>query len=152
MAKPIEVRSLFEDRAREQILGRIIRLQPDATPRWGEMTVGQMLAHCAEAQEVLNGRPLEGTPWFLRLAGPLIRRAVLARRPFPRGVPTHPQYLKTEDEEFTTQRERLVAAVEAFARTEGDDYRHAMFGTMTPAERGWASYKHLDHHLTQFGV
>src|SRR3970040_1883839 len=54
----------------EACLARIERLAPDTPPRWGRMSVAQMLAHCAEVQQVMNGKPLEGTPWLLRLPRP----------------------------------------------------------------------------------
>jgi len=27
-----------------------------------------------------------------------------------------------------------------------------LFGALTADEHGWLTYKHLDHHLTQFGI
>jgi len=136
----------------EACLARIERLAPDTPPRWGRMSVAQMLAHCAEVQQVMNGKPLEGTPWLLRLAGPLIKRAVLSRRPYPRGAKTHPQYLQVSKKEFEAEKRRLLATLAGFHAAGGEGARHPLFGPLTADEAGWGSFKHLDHHLRQFGV
>lgn len=147
-------KSLYTPEVYDHCLDRIDRLAPDTQPEWGSMTAAQMFAHCAEVQEVANGsRKLEGTPLLLRLLGPLIRRAVVNDRPYPRDTRTHPQYRQTERREFDAEKQRLLLALEAFRRAENDPPpRHPLFGTLNHEERGWSSYKHLDHHLRQFGV
>jgi hypothetical protein len=143
--------SLRDPAVAASLRGRIERLTPTTTPRWGRMSVGQMLAHCAEVEEVMNGKPLTGTPWYIRLLGPLIKRAVVGMRPYSRGIRTHPQYLVDGEHDFAAERRRLLDAIEGASRNEsGVD--HPIFGRLTAEEAGWASYKHLDHHLRQFGV
>lgn len=111
-----------------------------------------MLAHCAEVQDVANGKPLVGTPWFVRLLAPFIRRTVVSENPYPKGLRTHPQYVQAAVRDFETERARLLVALEGFRAARHSPGSHPLFGDMTEAERGWASYKHLDHHLRQFGV
>lgn len=138
----------------ERCTDRLARLDPSSEPAWGEMDAAQMLAHCAEVQEVMNGKSLESTPLLLRLLGPIVKRVVLSSRPFPRGVRTHPQYLVAEPRDFEEQRARLRGAMDEFRSLAQEDRVpvHPVFGKLGPAEAGWASYKHLDHHFTQFGV
>lgn len=145
---------LHDPAAFEDCLQRLGRLTPESRPLWGEMSVGQMLAHCAEVQEVLNGKPLEGTPWFLELSGPILKRIILARRPYPRNAATHPQYLVTDGREFDLEMRRLREALQGYRDRAPADrgIDHAIFGAMSADETGWAAYKHLDHHLAQFGV
>ena len=48
---------------------------------------------------------------------------------------------------------RLIAELETTRQTRpGASTRHPLFGDLTFEEAGWLYYKHLDHHLTQFGV
>ena len=150
----VEINNLFTPAAYEECLRRIDRMSAAAAPRWGSMTAAQMLAHCAEVQEVMNGsRALSGTPLAARLLAPLIRRLVVGEKPYPRNARTHPQYLQAGERDFERERARLLAALEAFRATEhGPPVRHALFGALSPGERGRASYKHLDHHLRQFAV
>ncbi len=117
------------------------------------MTAAQMLAHCAAVQEVANGdRALEGTPFLVRLFGPLIRRMVVSEKPYPRGARTHPQYEQSEPRDFAREKERLLHLLAAFRAAEHEPPAHPIFGELNHEERGWAGYKHLDHHLRQFGV
>lgn len=144
--------SLLDAEVYDDCLRRIGRLAPDTPPRWGRMEVAQMLAHCAEVQEVMNGKPLEGTPWLFRLVRPLIKRAVLSRRPYPKGVKTHPQYLQRSEKHFEPEKRRLLEALAEFRASGAKGARHPLFGPLTPEEAGWGAFKHLDHHLRQFGA
>jgi len=146
--------SLYSDAVYHESLERIDRLSPDSVPVWGTMTAAQMLAHCADVQEVGNGsRELEGTPFLVRLFGPLIRRMVVSEKPYPRGARTHPQYEQRELRDFESEKARLLERLAAFRATEHDaPARHPIFGELNHEERGWAAYKHLDHHLRQFGL
>lgn len=152
MADSTERRDLNDPDVYEEVRRRVEALEPDATPQWGEMNVAQMLAHCVEVQKVMNDGPLEGTPWYLRLAGPLIKRLVLSDRAFPRNVATHPQYDVGPDKEFETEKQRLLGTLSAFRARSRAGVDHPVFGRLTPEEAGWSAYKHLDHHLRQFGV
>ena len=147
-----ERRDLNDPDVYDEVLRRIEALEPETTPEWGEMDVAQMLAHCVEVQKVMNGGPLEGTPWYVRLAAPLIKRMVLAGGAFPKNVPTHPQYEVGPDHDFATEKRRLLEALAAFRTRGRAGIDHPIFGRLTPEETGWGAYRHLDHHLTQFGV
>lgn len=116
------------------------------------MSVAQMFAHCAEIQEVANGKNLVGTPVIVRMFAPLIRRMVVGDKPYPRDTRTHPQYAQADERDFEMEKLRLLAALDSFADAGPRASRHPIFGHMSAEERGWSSYKHLDHHLTQFGV
>ena len=152
----MEHRSVYDPDVHAEMEGRIGNLTPDSAPVWGTMSVGQMLSHCAEVQEVFNGeKTLQKTPLFAKLIKGVIRKGVLGDRPYSRGLQTHPQYRQTEPKEFEREKERLLEGLARFV--EMDEARaarieHPLFGRMTREERGWGIYKHLDHHLRQFGV
>ncbi len=151
----MERRDFYDRDTYEALLGRIARLMPDAAPGWGRMNAAQMCAHCAEVAEVANGKALVGTPWYVRLMGGLIKKMVLSDKPYPRSAKTHPQYEIGAGVSFEEQKARLLevlAAMHSAGRARGGQSRHPIFGAMTADEQGWATYKHLDHHLTQFQV
>jgi len=56
---------------------------------------------------------------------------------------------------FENERERLAGLIDRFAG-EGaggcTNLPHSFFGKLTPEEWSILMYKHLDHHLRQFGV
>jgi hypothetical protein len=148
----MEIKSIYDLTTYESMVGRINQLTSESQPQWGKMSVGQMLAHCAEVQDVSNGKPLKGTPWFINLIGGFVKKMVLNKDPYPKNIRTHPQYLTTEPEDFETQKERLLLSLKAMIALGKISSRHPIFGEMTPDEKGWGMYKHLDHHLGQFGV
>lgn len=152
----MERRNFYDPATYSALIGRIERLTADAEPAWGTMDAAQMLSHCAEVAEVAAGsRPLVGTPWLVRLMGGLIKRMVLSDRPYPRNGRTHPQYVMETAVDFEEQRGRLLAVLQALSDAGPEAVgrlRHPIFGAVTADEAGWAAYKHLDHHLTQFGV
>ena len=147
-------KSLHSSDVYHDCLDRIERLTPGSKPQWGRMSVAQMLAHCAEIQEVSNGKPLENTPVIAKLFKAAIRKMVVGDKPFPKNTRTHPLYKQASDRDFVTEKQRLLNALERFVRDASGQQEslHPLFGKMTPAESGWSMYKHLDHHLSQFGV
>jgi hypothetical protein len=74
---------------------------------------------------------------------------------WPRGVPTRPEIEQgrggTPPAEWQTDRAELLGFLNAFAgcQTFGE---HPAFGKMS--QRDWLTwgYRHVDHHLRQFGV
>ncbi len=151
----MERKNFYDNDIYEALLGRIARLTSDAAPDWGKMSAAQMCAHCAEVAEVANGKTLVGTPWYVRLMGGMIKKMVVSEKPFPRGARTHPQYEIGATVGFDEQKARLLAVLRAMhsaGRDQAGENRHPIFGAMTADEHGWVTYKHLDHHLTQFRV
>ena len=69
--------------------------------------------------------------------------------------PTAPALLVKDDPDFETERARLDGLIDRFA-TGGaaacTTHPHAFFGKLTPDQWSILVYKHLDHHLRQFGA
>jgi hypothetical protein len=75
--------------------------------------------------------------------------------PFTKNSPTHPTFIVTEERDFAREKERLVGLIREFS--EGGEAKcttapHAFYGPLTRKEWGMGTYKHLDHHLRQFGA
>ena len=145
-------KSIYDDLVYQECRSRIDQIEQDTKPQWGKMSAAQMFAHCAEIVEVSNGKALENTPLIAKLFKNTIRKMVVGETPYPRSTKTHPQYLQVMPRDFERQKERLLAALSNLKSQRGIPIVHALFGTLTEEEKGWAMYKHLDHHLTQFGV
>ena len=151
----MEIKSLFDQDVYNSFTERVHKLTPDTQPQWGEMDVAQMLAHCAEIQEVANGsKPLENTPFYVKLFKGYIRKMVVNDQPYKHGLPTHPQYLQSDKKEFEKEKARFLEALTYFENHSPDEKHpeHPLFGKMTGQELGWGMYKHHNHHLEQFGV
>jgi len=148
------VNDLFDDEDRQAILDRIDRLTP-ATPRqWGRMDVAQMMAHCAfPLEQAVAGRARQRL--IGRIFGPFARKKVLSEAPFNRNSPTDPDFKVADPREFAVEKTRLLAAIEAFVqrgRAQISRSIHPFFGRLSGGDWGWLMFKHLDHHLKQFGV
>ena len=145
-------KNIYDTDVYDACLQRLDALTADAQPEWGKMTPAQMLAHCAEIQEVFNGKPLENTPFIVKLFKGSIRKIVVGDKPYAKNNQTHPQYRITDGHAFEAEKTRLLSAMTTFRETDPAQHVHVLFGPMTREEKGWAVYKHLDHHLQQFGV
>lgn len=147
--------SLFVPADREALSRRLAELRPEASRQWGKMDPGQMLAHCALGLEaVLSDRPAKQV--FLgKLLAPFIRGSVLGDRPFKRHAPTDATFVVADPRPFEAERLRLATVIDRFVQRGPravDQAVHLFFGRLSGDEWGILMYKHLDHHLRQFGV
>ena len=150
------MKNLYHQETYQDCLDRINKLTSDTQPQWGKMNIAQMMAHCAEIQDVSNGKDLKGTPILVKLFKGQIRKMVVGPKPYKKETPTHPQYrMAATSKEFDTEKEHLLGALEQFFSEDqerSNRRKHPLFGLMTREEKGWSMFKHLDHHLSQFGV
>ncbi len=140
----------------EEIRDRLARLQPDSPRQWGTMSAPQAVAHCATAMEWIVG---DRTPPRMGLAsifGRIIKSKVIGGdTPFRRNSPTSKDLVITDERDFNAERNRLTVLIDRFAAAGPagcTKHPHTFFGPMTPDEWAILTYKHLDHHLRQFGV
>ncbi len=147
------MKTLWQPQDLAEIRARIARLPPDARPGWGKMDAGRMVVHLAQQLRIATGDlrcQARKTPlrWF-----PL-KHLVFYVLPIPRGVPTAPELLERHPETWEADRAELDAVLDRFvARSPGGEWpSHPTFGTMTGKTWGVMAYKHMDHHLRQFGV
>ena len=147
--------TLFQLTAAGEILNRLEKLQPDAKPLWGKMNVSQMLAHCqVPLQASLGEKQLKRTFMGL-LFGKIGKKQVLKPEPFKKNLPTDPRFVIKNTPDFTTEKQQLSSLIQKFSITNSEEVAarpHPFFGKMTSDEWGWLQWKHLDHHLRQFGA
>jgi hypothetical protein len=149
------MKTLFEKLAAAEILQRLSVLQPGSERLWGKMDAAQALAHCSAGMEMALGDTLPPRVLIGRLIGPLFRSAYSNEKPLQRGSPTHPSLIVSDQRDFAREQERIAGLVDRFSAAGPGGctgHPHPFFGKLTPAEWGTGMYKHLDHHLRQFGV
>ena len=147
--------SLFNRTDAQSILNRLDHLTPKTPGLWGRMTVSQMLAHCAEAMETATGKKNYPRTLLGRILGPLFKRSYFNNKPFPKNSPTDKHFIILNEPDFAVEKERLRNSICEFADGGGENctkHPHSFFGKLAPEEWSIAMYKHLDHHLRQFGV
>lgn len=149
------MKSLFERETLNEVIARIEKLQPAAQRVWGKMDVAQMMAHCSATFEVASGRVVLPRMFIGRILGPFLKPHFSNEKPFAKNGPTHPTFVISNARDFAREREQLLDLVRRF-HTGGEEqctkHPHAFFGPLTPREWGIGMYKHLDHHLRQFGA
>jgi hypothetical protein len=145
---------LLHDAGRgNEVRSRLHALEPAAQPLWGKMTVDQMLHH---ANIVLMESLGEHTarPNIRGLPEPLVRWAIL-NLPWGKGAPTRPDMLIPAGQryDFDDERSRCLVMIDRFlARPMDAPWPRAANFAMTGRHWSQLQYKHLDHHLRQFGV
>jgi hypothetical protein len=150
------MKNLYEPATVNEIRARIASLGPSTQRQWGKMTAPQMVAHCAIAMEwaVDDDRPPR--MFIGRLLAPLVTKKLLGDdEPMRRNSPTSPSLVITDERELDTERRRLLALVDRFAAggpAKCTTHPHTFFGKLTPAQWAILMYKHIDHHLRQFGA
>ena len=150
------MKNLFDKTRAEEVTRRIAQLSPDSSRQWGKMTVSQMLAHCTVGLGTATGAKKPPRALVGRILGPIIKPLAFRNdEGMRKNSPTAPIFIIEGQPEFQTEQARLIDLVERFG-TEGPgcctDHPHAFFGRLKPEEWAILMYKHLDHHLRQFGV
>jgi len=149
------MKDIYNQRHTKEILDRIDQLQRDSQPLWGKMDVAQMLAHCSSFQDIAMGNSSSPRSWLGIVIGKFVKSIFYNDKPVPRNMSTIPTMLIVDKREFDIEKETLKQKIVTF-QSGGPEkcttHPHAFFGKFTPEEWGKGIYKHLDHHLKQFGV
>jgi hypothetical protein len=150
------MKNLFEPATVTEIQDRIARVRADSQRQWGKMSPSQALEHCARGLEMALGDTLPPRMFIGRILGGFVKPLALGDdKPMKRNSPTAPFLLVREEPEIGAERERLRTLVDRFAKGGAKGcttHPHTFFGPMTPEQWAILMYKHIDHHLRQFGA
>ena len=148
----MEVKNLFDASVKQQIIARINKLTPTTQRQWGKMDVAQMLAHCQMPLGVATGKHKLKRNFFLSLIGPLFKKQLFNEKPFKKNLPTDKSFVMVDPKDFEKEKQGLIQMITHFSETTMSDAPHPFFGKLTKEEWSKGTWKHLDHHLQQFGV
>ncbi|WP_299101470.1 DUF1569 domain-containing protein [uncultured Winogradskyella sp.] len=150
------MKNIFDKAVTDEVIERINKLSPETQPNWGKMSVDQMLAHCSVTYELdfedKHPKPKGLMKWVLKT---FIKKVVVSEKPYKKNSRTAPEFIITSEKEFNTEKERLtgyITKVQALGSNHYDQKESHSFGKLSVTEWNNMFYKHLDHHLTQFGV
>ncbi|MCR9227233.1 MAG: DUF1569 domain-containing protein [Flavobacteriaceae bacterium] len=150
------MKSLFNTEAYEEVITRIHQLSESSERQWGKMEVAQMLHHCQFPLKIsLKRHKTGGNPNFLlKIMGKFFKKSLYNDKPWSHGLPTAKGLKVTEEKSFTEEKDALLDLVSDFHQKKDKKKwdPHPVFGSFTPEQWGQMQYKHLDHHLRQFGV
>ena len=150
------MKHLFEPTTVHEIKDRLARLRSDRIRRWGTMDAAQAVAHSTAVLKLATGdiRPPRTTVG--RLMGWIIKPLAVANdAPIRKNSPTVREAVVVGNRDLDAERAQLCDLLDEFASAGPDGcttHPHPFFGRLTPLEWSRFMYKHLDHHLRQFGV
>ena len=150
------MKSLYEATTVEEVKERLQRLQPDTGRLWGVMTAGQMLAHCSAALEWPVGDAVPPRMFWGRILGPMLKPLLVnSNQPMRKNAGTLKSLVVENGRDVETERTRLFGLIDRFTKGGPEKctkHPHSFLGRLTPDEWAVLMYKHLDHHLRQFGL
>lgn len=150
------MQTLFDQKAHKEILIRIDNLTENSEPAWGKMNVGQMVKHCQMPLLVAIGKMQlsEEIGFFKKMLLKLYKPIMYNDKPWPENLTTPKDFKITEKQDFHIERGQLKVIVTEFHNKALNMYwpKHPFFGNFKTDQWGRMQYKHLDHHLRQFGV
>jgi hypothetical protein len=145
------MQTLLNASDRSGIVERLRRVTPTTPARFGKLTAGTMVCHLADQLRV--GLGMIPTVPSRSLAGRTIVKWIVlhtAFQPPPGKVETAPEMLTTRPTTFAADVAEVERLIEELGTTPASAV-HPYFGPLDHA--GWTrlAWKHLDHHLRQFG-
>ena len=143
--------TLLSDADRAQIVARLRRVTPDRAPLWGSFTAPRMLCHVTDQLRIATGVIIG------RHRDSLLRRTLMkwivvhsSMQAPPGKVRTVPEMLSTAPTTWDADLAMCIRLINEVGRGKANG-RHPAFGPLSSSEWGRIAWKHLDHHLRQFG-
>ena len=148
------MKTIFNDADYAAIMKRIESMQADSPRQWGKMTQDQVMHHCAHAAKLAIGEVRLKRSLLGRILGPIAKKGFLEDKPFKRSLPTASELVVSNKYDFEKEKAELISLVKKLhegGEAGATKHPHGFFGDLTPQQWGESQWKHLDHHLRQFG-
>jgi hypothetical protein len=149
------MKNFFNASDTEEILNRIERLTPETQRLWGKMDVAQMMAHCSILLRIARGLDKPQRRLLGILLGWAVKDSFFGEKAFPKNSPTDKTFIVAHKKTFEDEKQKLIEHIKAFSQGGAaacTTHPNPYFGKLTPEEWAKGQYKHVDHHLKQFGV
>lgn len=150
------MKSIFNQAVVTETINRIDKLTPESQPLWGKMSVSKMLAHCNVAYELVyedkHPKPNAIMKFIIKA---IAKDTVVGVKPYKKSVMTSPHFIIKDERVFEKEKSRLIdylTKTQQLGESYFDKKESHSFGVLTRVEWNNMFYKHIDHHLNQFGV
>jgi len=144
---------LFEKQDFEALKNRIENLKITSKKQWGTLTHEQMLAHCTKVLNVAL-HPYKKQYLIGKLFGKRIVNNILKNKyEMKKGIKSSKKLFENNPKPFNEEKTILLQTFQEFhdkGNTFYENKLHPFFGYLTAKEWDTLTYKHLNHHLTQF--
>lgn len=149
------MKSIFNADNNAELVARINLLRPETKALWGKMDAAQMMTHCAASMNIAFGLAKCHRHWIGIWFGNIAKRRVLKAKQLDRHMPAYISVRIEHPCDFKESKEKFLTIVQiAYAKGEAGlvKFPHPYFHKFKPGEWCQLNWKHLDHHLRQFGV
>lgn len=148
--------NLLNQKDCEKIVQRFNSITSLSERLWGRMDVNQMVVHLKDQLDIALGIKAA------KAQGPLLYRTMLGRwfvfylLPYRRGKEVTPKEMDatlngTIITDFESDKHLLLTRIKEF--TMANDFSpHPFFGKISKKDWGRLAWKHINHHLLQFGA
>ena len=147
------MKSFFQVGVYDELTNRINNLDKTSLQKWGKMNVGQMVWHCQGPLNIILGHNQYGMKpnWLMKT---LFKKTMYSDKLWRKNLPTVPVFKAQNNPDFDTEKAKLIALIDELNSLKNKEQwdAHPVFGALTKEQWGKMQYKHLDHHLRQFGV
>jgi hypothetical protein len=150
------MKNMFDLKESTEVIDRINQLTPDTKSLWGKMSVDQMLAHCNVPYDFVYTNKYPKPNAFKKFMVTLFaKKMVVGDKPYPKNSRTAPEFIIVDEKNFDAEKKQLVKNIEKtqnLGESHFDNKESHSFGALSKQEWNTMFFKHLDHHLKQFGV
>lgn len=150
------MKNIFTIETTNEIIARIHTLTNETQALWGKMHVAQMLAHCSVSYETIYTNKHPKPNAFVKfILKKFVKKYVVNEKPYKKSSQTAPYFIIADERDFETEKKKLIDYIlktQELGENAFEGKESVSFGSMTKNEWNNMLYKHLDHHLSQFGV
>ena len=151
------MQNIFDAKDVQQYIERINSLTPETKQKWGKMNAEQVLAHLNVAYSMIFEPEKHKRPSFIAkfLLSNFVKPKLTNELPYKQNLPTSPAFIISDERNFEEEKKKLIGniqRVQQLGRIAFEGKEHLNFGKISA--QGWNNMfaKHLNHHLSQFGV
>ncbi|MCO5234542.1 MAG: DUF1569 domain-containing protein [Chitinophagales bacterium] len=149
------MKTIWNSQEQAELKNRLDNLQQNAIQKWGKMNAAQMLKHIDIAyKNAIDEIKVSKNPLSSIVSLGPVKKLLIFGMPFMKNLPTAKEYIPKDNEDFQTNKIEFLNTFQKITHTSvpKDFVSHPIFGKLSYEEWGVLLYKHLDHHLQQFGV
>lgn len=151
------MKNLFNQQDKDEIVKRLSELSSTHLPKWGKMNAHEAVVHMTDPLRCAIGeRPVPLNPSILS-KWPL-NKLVSQYLTWPKGAPTAPEFIQgakgSPPLEFERDKQELVLLIHRFSQHQNSIPFpvQPMFGNLNNKEWARLMWRHINHHLKQFGL
>jgi hypothetical protein len=135
-----------------EIISRIKLLDENSQPIWGKMNASQMVRHLIMWEELAMKKRVYKQAFMGKIFGKIALKSIMKAEVMNQNMPTVAGFIPDPDGDLDTEKQTLIDLISTRPESATEDIVHPFFGKMSAEQAAILGYKHVDHHLRQFGV